>query len=80
MSSFLPLALIPAVFAGAGNGESPEATARWRVYIGTYAQGEEKGIYLLDRYTDDRQKQIMRDIKKAFDPNNILNPDTAIVP
>jgi len=39
-----------------------------------------KGIYLLDRYTDDRQKQIMRDIKKAFDPNNILNPDTAIVP
>jgi len=38
-----------------------------------------KGIYLLDRYTDDRQKQIMRDIKKAFDPNNILNPDTAIV-
>jgi len=39
-----------------------------------------KGIYLLDRYTDERQKQIMRDIKKAFDPNNILNPDTAIVP
>lgn len=39
-----------------------------------------KGIYLLDRYTDERQKQIMRDIKKAFDPNNILNPGTAIVP
>jgi len=39
-----------------------------------------KGIYLLDRYTDDRLKQIMRDIKKSFDPNNILNPDTAIVP
>jgi len=39
-----------------------------------------KGIYLLDRYTDNRLKQIMRDIKKSFDPNNILNPDTAIVP
>jgi len=39
-----------------------------------------KSIYLLDRYTDERQKQIMRDIKKAFDPNNILNPGTAIVP
>ncbi len=39
-----------------------------------------KSIKLLDRYTDDRQKQIMRDVKKAFDPNNILNPDTAIVP
>ncbi|MBN1152353.1 MAG: FAD-binding oxidoreductase, partial [Dehalococcoidia bacterium] len=39
-----------------------------------------KGIHLLDRYTDERQKQIMRDIKKAFDPNNILNPGTAIVP
>jgi glycolate oxidase len=39
-----------------------------------------KGIYLLDRYTDERLKQIMRDIKKSFDPNNILNPDTAIVP
>ncbi len=39
-----------------------------------------KSIKLLDRYLDDRQKQISRDIKKAFDPNNILNPDTAIVP
>lgn len=39
-----------------------------------------KNIYLLDRYTDERQKQIMRDIKKSFDPNNILNPGTAIVP
>jgi len=39
-----------------------------------------KGIYLLDRYTDERQKQIMRDIKRSFDPNNILNPGTAIVP
>jgi glycolate oxidase len=39
-----------------------------------------KGIHYLDRYTDERQKQIMRDIKKAFDPNNILNPGTAIVP
>ncbi len=39
-----------------------------------------KSIYLLDRYTDERQKQIMRDIKKSFDPNNILNPGTAIVP
>jgi glycolate oxidase len=39
-----------------------------------------KGIHYLDLYTDPRQKQIMRDIKKAFDPNNILNPDTAIVP
>ncbi len=39
-----------------------------------------KGIRMLDRYTDERQKQIMRDIKKSFDPNNILNPGTAIVP
>jgi len=39
-----------------------------------------KGIHYLDLYTDERQKQIMRDIKKAFDPNNILNPGTAIVP
>ena len=39
-----------------------------------------KGIHMLDRYTDERQKQIMRDIKKAFDPNNILNPGNAIVP
>jgi glycolate oxidase len=39
-----------------------------------------KGIRMLDRYTDERQKQIMRDIKKAFDPNNILNPGNAIVP
>ena len=39
-----------------------------------------KGIHFLDLYTDERQKQIMRDIKKAFDPNNILNPGTAIVP
>jgi glycolate oxidase len=39
-----------------------------------------KGIRMLDKYTDERQKQIMRDIKKAFDPNNILNPGTAIVP
>ena len=39
-----------------------------------------KGIHLLDRYMDERQKQIMRDIKKSFDPNNILNPGTAIVP
>lgn len=39
-----------------------------------------KSVKLLDRYLDDRQKQISRDVKKAFDPNNILNPDTAIVP
>ncbi len=39
-----------------------------------------KGIHYLDLYMDERQKQIMRDIKKAFDPNNILNPGTAIVP
>lgn len=38
-----------------------------------------KGIKLLDRYTDERQKQLMRDIKRSFDPNNILNPDTGIV-
>ncbi len=39
-----------------------------------------KGIHFLDVYTDERQKQIMRDIKRAFDPNNILNPNNAIVP
>ncbi|MBN1153021.1 MAG: FAD-binding oxidoreductase [Dehalococcoidia bacterium] len=38
-----------------------------------------KGLYYLDRYTDERQKQLMREIKKAFDPNNILNPGNAIV-
>lgn len=39
-----------------------------------------KGIHFLDLYTDERQKQLMRDIKRAFDPNNILNPGNAIVP
>jgi glycolate oxidase len=28
---------------------------------------------------DDIQIELMRKIKKSFDPNNILNPDTAIV-
>ena len=28
---------------------------------------------------DDIQVQLMRKIKNAFDPNNILNPDTAII-
>ncbi|MFC2009050.1 FAD-binding oxidoreductase, partial [Chloroflexota bacterium] len=31
-----------------------------------------------DRYTDETSKRLMRGIKRAFDPNNILNPGAAI--
>jgi len=41
MHSLMTLAIIPFAFAGAN------ATPPWRVYVGTYAQGDEKGIYLL---------------------------------
>jgi glycolate oxidase len=32
-----------------------------------------------DRYTDAVSKRLMKDIKRLFDPNNVLNPDAAIV-
>ena len=33
----------------------------------------------LDLCLDEKSRELMRGIKKLFDPNNILNPGTAIV-
>ena len=48
MNVCLSSALIPLAVAAVNAGESPYTGAAWHVYIGTYAQGEEKGIYLLE--------------------------------
>ncbi len=48
MLSFLPLALLPTAFVSVNVGGSPDTATGWRAYIGTYARGDERGIYLLD--------------------------------
>jgi glycolate oxidase len=39
--------------------------------------GRSRRVYF-DRYTDETSKQLMRGLKRLFDPNNILNPGAAI--
>lgn len=44
MSQLLSLAMMPLAAAAAQADETPV----WRIYVGTYAQGEDRGIYLLE--------------------------------
>jgi len=48
MNTYLPLVLLPFALLLATAAAGENTAAAWRVYIGTYARGEEKGIYFLE--------------------------------
>ncbi len=47
------------------------------VVTAEHGVGRSRRVYF-DRYTDETSKQLMRGLKRLFDPNNILNPGAAI--
>ena len=53
------------------------AIALGGVITGEHGVGKIRLKYL-DLMMDPKQEELMRQIKKAFDPNNILNPGSAI--
>lgn len=80
MNSLLSLVVIPLAIASSNTAGNPDAAARWRVYVGTYAQGDEKGIYLLEFYPESGQLALQGRACEAESPSFLaLHPSQPVL-
>jgi 6-phosphogluconolactonase len=76
MSALLTLTALPLAVALS----SPDTVACWRVYVGSYAHGDEKGIHLLEFYPETGQLSLVGRAVEAESPSFLtLHPSQPIL-